>query len=116
MTIPASTESPMQAAEQKPTPGPWTVSEPWSGFSAIYGPDGGLVFGLAAGCASEKRDDATCEANARLLAAAPKMYEALRAFVAAVDRSSGTVTFMIGNSGCSYDQARAAINEAEGRS
>jgi len=61
------------------TPGPWAVAEPWSGFSEIRGADGQLVFGLAAGAEGEKRPDEVCDANARLIAAAPEMYEALKA-------------------------------------
>jgi hypothetical protein len=60
------------------TRGPWTVATPSAGFSAIYGPDGQLVFGLAAGGPEERQSDDVCTANAALIAAAPAMLEALR--------------------------------------
>lgn len=60
------------------TPGPWTISPPWSGFSLIKGPNGELIFGLAAGASEEKRSDEECEANAALLAAAPDLLAALK--------------------------------------
>ncbi len=55
------------------TPGPWRIPSPVSGFSAIYGPNGELVFGLAAGSGDERQDDATCEANAALITRAPDL-------------------------------------------
>ena len=55
------------------TPAPWRIPSPVSGFSAIYGPAGELVFGLAAGSGDERQDDATCEANAALIARAPDL-------------------------------------------
>jgi len=57
----------------KHTPGPWAIEQPWSGFSSIKGGDGKLVFGIAAGAPDEKRPDSECEANARLIAAAPDL-------------------------------------------
>ncbi len=47
------------------------------GFSAIHGPNGELIFGLAAGSADEKQPDDVCAANARLIKAAPDLYSAL---------------------------------------
>jgi hypothetical protein len=61
----------------KHTAGPWGVTAPWNGFSSIRGGDGALVFGLAAGGADEARPADECEANARLIAAAPDLLEAL---------------------------------------
>lgn len=62
----------------KHTPGPWTFHRPWSGFSQITGPNDELVFGIAAGSVDEKRPDCECEANARLIAAAPDLLAALK--------------------------------------
>lgn len=62
----------------KHTTGPWYVEQPWSGFSAIRTvKDNLLIFGLAAGSEEERRPDAECHSNARLIAAAPEMYRAL---------------------------------------
>jgi hypothetical protein len=51
------------------------------GFSAIYGPNGELVFGLAAGAEGERQSEAVCEANSRLIAAAPALFTALKCFL-----------------------------------
>ena len=59
------------------TPGPWSIPVPSMGFSEIRGGSGELIFGIAAGGPSEKQSDEICTANARLIAAAPKMAEAL---------------------------------------
>ena len=78
--------------ETKWTPGKWTVAPPWSGFSEIRGPNGELIFGLAAGGEKERQPDEVCEANAALIGAAPDLYEALeRAFVA-LGRAGGNTT------------------------
>ena len=55
------------------TPGPWTIPRPSMGFSQITGPNGELIFGLAAGSIDEKQPDDICKANANLIAAAPTM-------------------------------------------
>jgi len=65
----------------KHTPGPWTVSVPCMGFSAINGPSGKLIFGLAAGSVAEKQPDNVCDANARLIAAARELLETLQAMI-----------------------------------
>lgn len=56
------------------TPGPWVAAQPWAGFSEVRGADGTLVFGLAAGTKEEKQPDAVCDANCRLVAAAPCLF------------------------------------------
>ncbi len=66
---------------QQHTPGPWRWEQPHNGFSAIRGPNYELVFGLAAGASSEKQSDDICGANARLIAAAPKLLELVEGFV-----------------------------------
>jgi hypothetical protein len=60
------------------TEGPWTIPAPWSGFSEIRGPNGEFIFGLAAGSDDVKQSNEACEANARLIAAAPTMLAALK--------------------------------------
>ena len=67
----------------KHTPGPWKFEILWAGFSAIRGRDGQLIFGVAAGDNSERRPKLEIEANARLIAAAPDLLEALRQMLAA---------------------------------
>jgi hypothetical protein len=99
------------------TPGPWSIPTPRMGFSAIHGPDGQLVFGIAAGSADERRPEAVCEANANLIAAAPEMYEALKE---AIENLEQTLRWRGEGWECSEDDllgnARAALAKAEGRS
>ncbi len=60
------------------TPGPWAFNSPWAGFSSIEDAYGNLIFGIARGDPEEAQPIKTCEANARLIAAAPDLYEALK--------------------------------------
>jgi hypothetical protein len=59
------------------TPTPWAISPPWSGFSKISGPNGELIFGLAAGGVDEKRSDDECDDNAAFLLRAVNNHHAL---------------------------------------
>ena len=68
--------------DMKHTEGPWSVAQPYSGFSEIKGPNGELIFGIAAGSREEKQTDEVCEANARLIAAAPDLLSVLEDAVA----------------------------------
>ena len=95
----------------KHTPGPWCFSESDTygdtrfyvaqSANAPYTPNYSDVATLIAETVSSERK-AIQEANARLIAAAPKMLEALKAVVRVADRA--TVEF---------DLARAAIKDAE---
>lgn len=102
------------------TPGPWTVSQPWSGFSSIKGPEGQLIFGLAAGGADEARPADECEANARLIAAAPDLLEALKAvsdmLMARPDVIKALSPLMGFAEDAAFHKASVAIAKAEGRS
>lgn len=60
------------------TPSPWHIAVPQMGFSSITGPEGQLIFGLAAGGSDEKRPDDECDANARLIAVSPDMFGILK--------------------------------------
>lgn len=62
-------------AKPSHTQGPWRFHPPFSGFSKITGPNGELIFGIAAGSADEKQPDDVCTANATLIASAPDGYE-----------------------------------------
>jgi hypothetical protein len=55
------------------------------------------------------------EANARLIAAAPTMYEALKAINAMTSPGHRTFDEMIRDMGYACDRARAALAKAEGR-
>lgn len=95
--------------EQKWTPGPWRISQNVSRH--VIAPKGGVV-----ACAELTWDgpgsNDIANANARLIAAAPAMYEALKAFVNAEERFKR-------DTGLDYDDlindalelARAALKE-----
>lgn len=57
------------------TPGPWHYEQPHGGFTALHDSSNKLIFGIAAGGAEEKQPDDVCEANMRLIAAAPETAE-----------------------------------------
>lgn len=99
----------------KHTPGPWLVEAPWSGCSAIRGPNNKLVFGLASGLPHEKQHDEICVANARLIAATPDLLDALENLLTAIDQF-GLVGEL--DAGCDgegpYETARAAVTKALG--
>lgn len=78
-------------AEHEHTPGPWTWEWEDKDIFALYGPKGGEDFVLwvriCETCAERKtRCTAPSEANARLIASAPDMLEALQEIVANAER------------------------------
>ena len=75
----------MTAEHAKHTPGPWRVAQPCLGFSEIRGGNGELIFGIAAGSGEERQPDAVCEANGRLIAAAPDLLAALEEWLQPYD-------------------------------
>ena len=83
------------------SPGPFTCAG--GGYIAIR--DAGGVEIARVGCWNTKRtpDDATCEANASLFMAAPRLLAALKEVVAISDRKHDA-----------WDEAKAAIAEASG--
>ena len=98
-------------SETKHTPGPWRVA-PRSDYPehADINVDAGTR-GYVALCG--KAGDEEAEANARLIAAAPELLEALREVVACyVVRINGKVDV---RRAAALDRARAAIAMAEGR-
>jgi hypothetical protein len=96
------------------TPGPWKIPTPWNGFSEIRGGKGELVFGLAAGSVDEKQPDEVCEANARLIAAAPDLLSIVERFVA-LPGGSWHPERHAGEEAELRIAARAAIAKAKGR-
>ena len=92
------------------TPGPWHSQRPHGSDIPVWGVDE-----KSRGCvalvnmSAERATEAA--ANARLIAAAPEMYEALKALVESLDweaKRSGTTY-------AGHEDARAAIAKAEGR-
>ena len=97
------------------TKGPWSVKD-----SAVCGAKiatNGKAVGIAHCWTSEAIDEATREANARLIAAAPHMLEALKLIAelndAKIEHADKEVLFMLLL--LKVDRARAAIAKAEGR-
>ncbi len=93
-------------SEPKWTPGPWTTDlGPNESAEICMAPDGELI----ADCYLMTTGNGSGHANARLIAAAPELYEALQAFVNwryAEDPDDGSVT----------DAAYAALAKARGES
>ena len=85
--------------EFRGTPGPWVVSHDGPSLPIVIERDGALVIG---GCSYQ---DSMEEANARLIAAAPELFEALNELLGHV--SSVQV-------GSVYDEAQAALAKATG--
>ncbi|HEY4136462.1 MAG TPA: hypothetical protein VGO34_14755 [Alphaproteobacteria bacterium] len=91
------------AEVSKHTPGPWAIEHknPFETFVRGAPNEEGSRYVVA--IVHPGHDNAT-EANARLIAAAPDLLDALKAVVAVADRKTDV-----------FDQARAAIAKAEGR-
>ena len=97
------------------TPGPWEAKR-WTDEDAdIYGwsfSAGGYLLPLSD---METDDPAICDANARLIAAAPLMLEALREILAINDEDQGTFRKRGGTRrGLSLVAAKEAISAATG--
>lgn len=94
----------------KHTPGPWHIGRGADGLPIIHtAPDtfSSSGQGVAHVCKRTMCQEHT--ANARLIAAAPEMYEALRALIERSDANDGDGLLV------AFDAARAAIAKAEGR-
>ena len=101
----------MNTNETKHTPGPWKAV----GLTVCQVPPGGreIIFG-AHNTRSGDKDER--QANARLIAAAPELLEALREFVSLMPSAEGLGGHApIGAFQIVADLARAAIAKAEGR-
>lgn len=92
----------------KHTPGPWSVSEEWDGTSIKAGQFHVTHTIQSCGFHSEEEDKAVTQANARLIAAAPELLEALRAL------AEEAFANMRGGRQDLIDDARAAIAKATG--
>jgi hypothetical protein len=103
---------PNATAKATHTPGPWRHGD---GDRAVTGRAGARVIASVGDLCIDSQwpED---QANARLIAAAPTMYEALREMVKAVD-PEGARRFAETDSGLGFalHLARAAIAKAEGR-
>lgn len=98
--------------KQKHTPGPWKAAHNAPFRWAIHGPRNEWIAQTDAAFddGSSGSPDA-CEANARLIAAAPDLLAVCRAVVAGTNAKNG----FVGVGSDIYMAARAAIAKAEGR-
>jgi len=98
------------------TSGPWSIDE----WGSVNGPDGRTIEinGVASVCSPGVRQD-IAKANARLIAAAPELLEALQKSAVALEEAS-KLLYVKGLQGCASimmghrDIARAAIARATG--
>jgi hypothetical protein len=92
----------------KHTPGPWEqMPSGVMGSLSVWNPQRALVVAMAGGMSAEEG-----LSNARLIAAAPELLEALQEFVRVLN--SGTPVNLIQEIGQAGDVARAAIAKATG--
>ena len=105
------------SAETKHTPGPWHNGQgPHNRSREIFGPSGWLI----ADCRTNQRSIKEEEANARLIAAAPEMLEALLEALKVVEIASRYCPKSIKNTdrfsllNIEANSIRAAIAKAEG--
>src|SRR5262245_29756612 len=109
--VPTSQNQSRSVGRVEWTPGPWKIHQPWAGFSKITGPDGELIFGIAAGGRDEKQPDRVCDANALLIQAAPDLYAALKAITDQLERIGDLRPHKDGQF---IEDARAALARADG--
>ena len=88
------------------TPGPWKVED----GIFVVGPDKLSIFGGA----STKRSDEVCEANARLIAAAPEMYDLIFRYMHIWDGAHSDPVDKP-QSGCLVCTARTLLAKVEGK-
>ena len=94
--------------KQTHTPGPWYVVA--SGICASPTPQSGALYIAWHNVSSSYRDSGEQAANARLIAAAPALLEALKSLMGRFERTGEA---WMGDP--AMQQARAAIAQAEGR-
>jgi hypothetical protein len=87
----------------KHTPGPWTANKPTQSNGRAEVHAGPMLVAQAFNWLLDAEGDEQCWADARLIAAAPDLLEALKAVVRVADRKTDE-----------FDAARAAIKKAEG--
>ena len=87
-------------SEAKHTPGPWQWTQHFDPTISIYKDGFGQIARLYDSSAG------TGKANARLIAAAPDLLDALQSIIEDIDSEFGT--------DCDYNKARAAIAKATG--
>lgn len=84
------------------TPGPWRVT---ANADVVLAKDEAIVIAWVSSPDSYEGGDAASMANARLIAAAPEMYAALKRIVS----SGEVICTKISEHNCVFDQARSAL-------
>lgn len=107
-------ESGSRAPAAAPTPGPWTVERGNFGVGRyIAGPDGAAICRMASNTTPrtmQRERDGVHEANARLIAAAPELLEALKSASASIEQLVAIGRIPANNKG--LRDARAALAKA----
>ena len=98
----------------KHTPGPWMIERYGSHKDLVIAPGADIETAGIAEVDRRPGDPDGPTPNARLIAAAPEMLEALRSLADAVDVTE--IPQWVPALGTAYDAARAAIAKAEGES
>jgi hypothetical protein len=110
----------------KHTPGPWWLSPARNALGVVLGGParpmhhGGTTVGqIASACSQEWMEPGELEANAALIAAAPDLLEALKAFTDAQESKrdaigNAAIAAAIGDLVLAEEKARSAIAKAEG--
>ena len=88
----------------KHTPGPWKIGTPPPNGEQTIGTQSGLMVAVAVTAVNFKQQTI---ANARLIAAAPDLLDALQSIIEDIDSDFGT--------DYDYNKARAAIAKATGK-
>ena len=97
----------------KHTPGPWVTDDTLPGN--VYSSDAtGSIIATVTGFEWARRGKTVEKANARLIAAAPDMLEALKAINVCLSPGNRTFDEMIRDCGLACDVARTAIAKATG--
>lgn len=94
------------------TPGPWTNGTPRHQTRCVWSPTGRLI---AEVCARLGADAERAKADARLIASAPELYEALAFFVGMTAARPDIYALMGPTEREAISKAEAALAKAEGR-
>ncbi len=104
------------------TPGPWTIDRLIGRISGGTYPS---IVGFRVPCSQYEHETAEVEANARLIAAAPEMLEALEEIISTLDSSKAhsakaelikdpSMSYLIQALNLKYEIAKKAIAKAKG--
>lgn len=98
------------------TPGPWTTSNTDALMFGVKQGNGMEPLGFVYGPSHAEQSDygRCCIANARLIAAAPELLEALKLILSDLEQGADPFDMECRKRTASYDKARAALAKVEG--